>query len=728
MIEHSTDIHHVNFVNYCPSEITKLGIDAKTSTLAVVRADNSVEIWNCNHRPVLLKILKDIKTGRVECVVWCQGRLFAGNLDGSIKELPVSCPPTSPWRRKPISVPGGACWSLAVNKEQTIIAASSDGGHISLFAVLEDDLQFESIIEKLPSRVVSLAWHEDGNYIAAACGNAVYIRSLQPKKLRRIIVLPDTQVVPAQVWCVTVLPDLTIVAGDSTGAVSFWCGRTCTQISSVRSHEGPVLALAVNPASTIVYAAGVDPKIQSYAYKSSAQQWHASHLLENHTHDVASLVVGPNGRIYSGGVDTQLGVSWYPPKTVFQLSSRPPDDHVSVAGDSVLLVSPGEGVNWWRLGAASPTNTTGVQPLKQDRVLVARIETRGDAVSCALSPTATCAACITSAHRVAVWRLIAPQGAQQASLQRLRVETKGAAPAVLKVAWLGDTALATVALDDSVQIWDVTEAAVNLRCCVRLPRHATSQREGDEGCEGSVLHLSAADDGNWLALATVHRCFVLHVQSGSITEMPPHRAAISSICVATEAPAKHRRAASGRVVVAYADLSLAEYNLHDGTITTFGEKLSSVLTNIQSDLPVTNISWCPAREMLCLGDCSKIIFINRKVLLEYDWSSLQLSNMPGYQEYHELKSRLEKNVNLSASDYRKQEVMLERRLEKLEIIQDEMRLQTWQNLTSTITRPDDVLLAAKLVSSHQLVAVQLKKDEFLEHLPGPLRKYKQSFL
>ncbi|KAF2362126.1 WD40-repeat-containing domain [Trinorchestia longiramus] len=739
MNEYSAVVHNVNFFNYTPSEIQRLAYDVTSNTLAVARCDNSIELWNCSHYPVRLSVLRVIKKGRVECLVWSRGRLFCGNLNGTISEVRVPGSGQPSGHEKPATLPGGACWSLAVNKQDTLVAAGSDGGHISLFTLVEEGLQYDSILETLPSRVVSVAWHDGGGDLVAACGNSVYIRSLKPKKLRRIIIVPESSSRPAQVWCVALLPDFTVVAGDSMGTVSFWSASTCTQISSITAHEGPVLTVAVNPTATAVYAAGVDPKIQRIACNESSQQWHASHLIEGHSHDVHSLVVAPNGRVYSGGVDTMLGVHWYPPKTVFHISDCPPPGRLSMSSDSVLLAQ-ATWLEWWRLPDSSSLYTQDAGSPTKDRVLMARIELREEAVSCDLNPAATSVACVTGARNLRIWRLCAPNGESQASLSKLRLchdklREGTVRPAITRLLWLGDHALAALTINHDVEVWGVGNENGAMERVLRLPRPPEAGQE-EGGLDSCVLHMAASRCGGLLAVATLHRCVVFHIKSGSVTQLPPHRAAISAICVHSENVRARRqeklqqkqRGPSGRLAVAYADLTIAEFSIPDGAITPFGEKVNCALNNLQSLLPVIHLSWCPRGEVLCLHDTSKAIFMRRKTLLEFNWNSLQLSSLPGYERYCEMKRKLKENTSLSSDKYRKKEVLLERKEAELNTALQNLKQETWSSLTRTLYRPDDVLLQASLVSSNSFVAVQVKRDSIMENLPGPLKKFKHSSL
>jgi U3 small nucleolar RNA-associated protein 4 len=61
------------------------------------------------------------------------------------------------------------------------------------------------------------------------------------------------------IWSLLLLPDGTIVSGDSEGAVQFWEGTTGTLICRLQNHAADVLTLAYSAGH--VFAAGVDPRV-----------------------------------------------------------------------------------------------------------------------------------------------------------------------------------------------------------------------------------------------------------------------------------------------------------------------------------------------------------------------------------------------------------------------------------------------------------------------------------
>ena len=57
------------------------------------------------------------------------------------------------------------------------------------------------------------------------------------------------------------LPDGTLVSGDSLGNVQFWDAQHGTLLQGFARHRGPVLALAALPDGRTIFASGVDNQV-----------------------------------------------------------------------------------------------------------------------------------------------------------------------------------------------------------------------------------------------------------------------------------------------------------------------------------------------------------------------------------------------------------------------------------------------------------------------------------
>ena len=67
-------------------------------------------------------------------------------------------------------------------------------------------------------------------------------------------------------WAVAMLPDYTLVSGDSLGYVTFSDGAHGTLIKAFRAHEHDVLAVAASADGTAVVASGIDNRIARFEH------------------------------------------------------------------------------------------------------------------------------------------------------------------------------------------------------------------------------------------------------------------------------------------------------------------------------------------------------------------------------------------------------------------------------------------------------------------------------
>ena len=67
--------------------------------------------------------------------------------------------------------------------------------------------------------------------------------------------------VPTYIWSLAVLSDSTIVSGDSRGHVQVWDGETGVLMVTLHQHTADILALAVSPDESQIFASGVDCRV-----------------------------------------------------------------------------------------------------------------------------------------------------------------------------------------------------------------------------------------------------------------------------------------------------------------------------------------------------------------------------------------------------------------------------------------------------------------------------------
>lgn len=227
---------------------------------------------------------------------------------------------------------------------------------VCLFDITSDNLSFTRGLDRQGGRVLSIAWHPDGDSIAVGGADST-IRKLDTKSGRCIlrITLDEHQAQSTLVWDLKFLSDSTIVSADSLGKVQLWNSSHGTLVHAYKLHSADVLALAVNEEENKIYSAGIDQKViclQKVEDKRS--QWLKSNQVRAHSHDVRTLALSKSGLIASGGVDTQLVTC---PVNSFEINScikhhHCPDSSTffSVAtGSNVLVHQSSMSLKFWQL-------------------------------------------------------------------------------------------------------------------------------------------------------------------------------------------------------------------------------------------------------------------------------------------------------------------------------------------------------------------------------------------
>ena len=137
-------------------------------------------------------------------------------------------------------------------------------------------------------------------------------------ELVRITVASNSSAPTPCVWRLLLLPDGTLVTGDSEGAVQLWDASFGTLIQRFQRHKADVMALAAAPDGSAIFASGVDSQVALFEPVPEGAQGSAGVVggwayVDNkrpHTHDVRAMevVTVSDGRsvLVSGGMDAQL--------------------------------------------------------------------------------------------------------------------------------------------------------------------------------------------------------------------------------------------------------------------------------------------------------------------------------------------------------------------------------------------------------------------------------------
>ena len=220
-----------------------------------------------------------------------------------------------------------------------LIAVACDDGCVRLFSVNASQIgvTYVKSLPRVEGRCLAVAWHPNGEILASTgTDGCIHVWNIRSNHELLRITAGDSSGEDICVWTVIILQDGTIVTGDSQGSVAFWDGRFGTLLSRFNQHEADVLQLACSADGSLVFAAGVDPRIavfhrvqrQREVGTSKSQQadneGEAKRTIETvevpewvflsskrpHTHDVRTLCIAntsdSDAVLFSGGNDTLL--------------------------------------------------------------------------------------------------------------------------------------------------------------------------------------------------------------------------------------------------------------------------------------------------------------------------------------------------------------------------------------------------------------------------------------
>ena len=339
------DIHRCRFVPYPssainalafshPSNLSEQGSKLKTLRLAIGRADGDIEIWNPQGGDWFQEsILRGGKSRSIEALVWTQDtiqrnensnaisgklRLFSIGYSSVITEWDLAlgkairhcdgnfgeiwCLAAQPRRKesnqKALKSSFSSLEADALPAQQ-ILAGCADGT-LSLHSTEDEDLRFLRAIgrsTKKRARVLSAAFLTYDRVVAGYADGTLRVYGTEKGQGLGTMTLGKTSRNTASavlVWSVKVLPDRTIVSGDSSGHVTFWDGEFFTRLQSLQCHTADILDLAVSADGNTVMSAGMDRKSIFYqrarkAGKGAFGRFTKTLLRRYHEHDVKAL-------------------------------------------------------------------------------------------------------------------------------------------------------------------------------------------------------------------------------------------------------------------------------------------------------------------------------------------------------------------------------------------------------------------------------------------------------
>lgn len=379
-------IHNVRFYNLTPRSINYLAYNSCNGRLAVsrlviytftpifgifhvlilfhintIRTDASIEIWNMLYAGYLESSILGQPQSSVEAMGWAGERLFSTGHTGELTE----------WNLRTLQVEdslmltGNSAWCMAVNRKKDQIAVGTEEGYLNIFKVDDYGLTYEKICDKQEGRILCCCYDRSGRVLVTGSIDCIRIWDVYTgHAIHRMATGRAESHRETIVWSLSVLSDLTIIAGDSRGRITIWDGHSGTQSESFPALRGDVLSVAVNEEETVFSCSGIDPIIKMYvrtAVRRENQQKHAwiKYIQRSvHDHDIKALAFGSAGQVYSGGIDGYLGVSVSAKSKQMLLKYGPfmPQPCAVVAEEKrLLLLKYFNYLELWQLG--SPTNS-----------------------------------------------------------------------------------------------------------------------------------------------------------------------------------------------------------------------------------------------------------------------------------------------------------------------------------------------------------------------------------
>ncbi|KAH0944496.1 hypothetical protein HN011_006026 [Eciton burchellii] len=393
----SHHIHTIKFYNLEPKSVTCLCYEPKTKKLALVRADNSIEIWNIGNAPfVECTIAGHTEKKSVESILWIDTRLFSTGLRGAVVEYDLM----TLGIKYEVVVTGGIAWCMDVNHEKTRLAVGTENGYINTFTVHQEKLIYDRVFDKQKGRILCIKWDNTGDMIYTGSINTIRVWSaISGHAIHKMTTSKSNLKKDTTIWCLAVTDDNMIISGDSRGFLSFWDPHIGVLVESIESHTADIQAITLSHDMNTVYCTGVDPVVRSFCrviMKASGKpQWVKGIERRLHMHDVRALVEA-NGKLYSAGVDGYLAISSYPPKNLVKypplLQSLSQPCAIVCRKSRCILLKYTNYLELWRLGSATkdPAERVGSSRLLQlddERIKLLQLQTKGDEsiISCAIN-------------------------------------------------------------------------------------------------------------------------------------------------------------------------------------------------------------------------------------------------------------------------------------------------------------------------------------------------------
>lgn len=307
------DLHCVRFLEYKPAGVEQLCLHSSSHLLAVARSNGSIEFWESELDTFSFLTSTPICQRKLIQSLVCIGdKLFSAGLNGIISEWRFV--ENSEKSSVQLDIP---IWCMEKSSCGERLAVGLENGTIKIYETKHENLEFQKDLQKQTGRILSIAWHPEGELLACGFENSsIGTFSLSNGMCLQRITLDTQKKQNTFLWQIKYLRDHTLVSGNSMGKIQFWNGKfgTLKQEYTLHQEQADVLAIFVNEKEDTIFASGEDSKLVQLKRieTEESSKWIPSGATRNHTHDVKSIVGSEDKFILTGSVDTKIFVyNWH---------------------------------------------------------------------------------------------------------------------------------------------------------------------------------------------------------------------------------------------------------------------------------------------------------------------------------------------------------------------------------------------------------------------------------
>eukprot|EP01039_Chlorochromonas_danica_P010369 gene10369-11479_t len=304
-----SSVHRLRVGNWHPQAIKSLAVsrfdgkDEEAATyLAIGREDGEIDILSVKENFGSVAHIAGAADFKLQALCWSRWheadesrpgasqRLFGISLRGFLFEVDL--------RRLDLSnvcdCYGGAAWALAASPRAALLAVGGEDGVLRLFSCDQEKVAYHKSLPTSGSRVLAVAYHPSQPHLFLGGADGI-IRCLEESTGRALFRMTGDVHggLSPSIWCLSVLSDGVVAAGDSRGQLHLFDGNQGVHLSGFATHTADILCLAVNREEDSIYASGIDGKVVALQRTSSGSQWAYAHSHRAHSHDVFSLALAP---------------------------------------------------------------------------------------------------------------------------------------------------------------------------------------------------------------------------------------------------------------------------------------------------------------------------------------------------------------------------------------------------------------------------------------------------